>query len=139
MLKNMITNDKWLENCAYAIDFEKENRLTIYDYTAKAGPLFSGSYDIYNAKKQMVETIYIKEVIYNKPATIVLWSDGTKTITRCSKEDKYDPEIGLIYCVLKRLSTNSIDKLCAEWLPYQNNLVGNPIHVTLKDVRENSK
>lgn len=138
MLKNMV-NDNWIDRCCYSIDFDKENRRTIYDFTEKAGALFSGSYDIYNKKKQMVQTVYIKEVIYNKPATIVIWSDGTKTITRCSKEDNYDREVGLLYCVLKKLSTNSIDELCDQWLPIQENLIDEPIKVTLKDIRKNSK
>ena len=29
----------------------------------------------------------IKKVIYNKPATIILWKDNTKTISICDKED----------------------------------------------------
>ena len=28
----------------------------------------------------------IKKVIYNKPATIILWKDNTKTISICDKE-----------------------------------------------------
>ncbi len=139
MLKNMINNDKWLENCCCSIDYDKENRRTIYDFTDKAGPIFSGSFDIYNKKKQMVDTIYIREVIYNKPVTIVFWSDGTKTISKCGKSDTYNEETGLLYCIIKKLSTNSLDKLFNEWIPHQSQLIDGPIHVTLKDIRKNSK
>lgn len=37
----------------------------------------------------------IKDVIFNRPATIVFWADNTKTVVKCSKNDVYDPEKGL--------------------------------------------
>lgn len=43
----------------------------------------------------------IKKVIYNPPATIVLWNDGTKTVSKCDKEDKFDKLTGFILCVVK--------------------------------------
>ncbi|MBO5712181.1 MAG: hypothetical protein J6R47_05015 [Acholeplasmatales bacterium] len=139
MLKNMITNETFLDKCCFSVDYAKEDMRRIYDYTDKAGPIFSGSFDIYNKKKQMVETIYIKEVIYNNPVTVVFWSDGTKTISKCGKGDSYNEETGLLYCIIKKLSTNSLDKLFEEWIPTQKQLVKGPIHVTLKDIRKNSK
>ena len=62
-LKKIACDNNWIGRCCISIDYDKENRKTIYDYTDKAGALFSGSYDIYNKKKQMVDTVYIKEVI----------------------------------------------------------------------------
>ena len=44
-----------------------------------------------------------KKVIFNDPATIVLWDDGTKTVVKCSEGDTYDPEKGFMLCYLKRL------------------------------------
>ena len=44
----------------------------------------------------------ITRVIFNKPATIVFWNDGTKTITKCSKDDTYSKEAGLAICCLKK-------------------------------------
>lgn len=43
----------------------------------------------------------IRKVIFNKPATIILWEDGDKTVVKCSKDDIYDPEIGFIMAVIK--------------------------------------
>ena len=126
----------WLKTCCAPIQFANP---TIIDNTKKAGAIYSGSFEIYNAKKHCVETVYIKEVIYNKPVTIVFWSDGTKTVSKASKGDKYNKETGLIYCIVKKLSTNSIDKLFEEWLPEQENMFDGPYHVTLKDVRSKSK
>lgn len=43
----------------------------------------------------------IKDVIYNDPATIVFWEDGTKTVVKC-KNEKFDPEKGLAMAFQKR-------------------------------------
>ena len=43
----------------------------------------------------------IKNVIFNNPATIIEWFDGTKTIVKCDKNDKYDKATGLALCICK--------------------------------------
>ena len=48
----------------------------------------------------------IKDVIFNAPATIVLWEDGTKTVVKCGKNDVYDPEKGLAMAIAKRALGN---------------------------------
>jgi hypothetical protein len=136
----MISNDKWLDACCCSIDFDLENRRTIYDFTAKAGAKFSGSFNIYNEKTKKVETIYITKVIYNNPVTIVFWSDGTKTTSKALKGDKYSEENGLIYCIIKRLDKSlSLRTLFDEWIPKQQTILDGPKYITLKDVRANSK
>lgn len=44
-----------------------------------------------------------ERVIYNDPATIVFWKDGTKTVVKCMEGDTYNPEVGLAMCVCKKL------------------------------------
>lgn len=44
-----------------------------------------------------------QKVIYNDPATIVIWKDGTKTVVKCTDGDTYNPEVGLAMCVCKKL------------------------------------
>lgn len=44
-----------------------------------------------------------KKVIFNAPATIVLWEDGTKTVVKCSNNDEYDEEKGLAMCYCKKM------------------------------------
>lgn len=48
----------------------------------------------------------IEKVIFNGPATIVLWSDGTKTIVKCQNGDAYDPEKGLAMAITKKALGN---------------------------------
>ena len=47
----------------------------------------------------------IKNVIFNPPATIVMWSDDTKTVVKCENED-YDPEKGLAMAISKKALGN---------------------------------
>ena len=48
----------------------------------------------------------IKKVIFNNPATIVFWNDGTKTTVKCSKRDEYSEEVGLAMCISKKALGN---------------------------------
>lgn len=47
----------------------------------------------------------IKNVIFNEPATIVFWSDGTKTVVKCENEN-FDPEKGLAMAISKKALGN---------------------------------
>lgn len=44
----------------------------------------------------------IEDVIFNGPATIVKWSDGTKTVVKCCEDDIFDPEKGLAMAISKK-------------------------------------
>ena len=61
----------------------------------------------------------IKNVIFNDPATIVFWEDGTKTVVKCQDGDKFDPEKGLSMAIAKKAYGNKgnyCNKL-KKWLP----------------------
>ena len=49
----------------------------------------------------------IEKVIFDKPATIVYWSDGSKTVVVCQEGDIYDEEKGLAMCVAKKALGNN--------------------------------
>ena len=51
--------------------------------------------------------IYIENVIFNDPATIVFWSDDTKTVVKCQPGDKFDPEKGLAMAISKKTMGNT--------------------------------
>lgn len=44
----------------------------------------------------------VKKVIFNDPATIVYWKDGTKTVVKCQNGDVFDPEKGFAMAFLKK-------------------------------------
>lgn len=50
--------------------------------------------------------VSIRKVIFNDPATIVLWSDGSKTVVKCGPEDSYDMEKGLAMAIVKKMAGN---------------------------------
>lgn len=47
-----------------------------------------------------------KKVIFNDPATIVIWNDGTKTIVKRREGEPDDKEKAIMYCILKKLCGN---------------------------------
>lgn len=61
----------------------------------------------------------INNVIFNDPATIVFWRDGSKTVVKCQDGDIYDPEKGLAMAISKKALGNK-GNYCNEfkkWLP----------------------
>lgn len=47
----------------------------------------------------------ITKVIFNKPATIVFWSDGTKTVVQ-AQDEAFDKEKGLAMAIAKKAMGN---------------------------------
>lgn len=45
----------------------------------------------------------IAKVIFNGPATIVFWKDGSKTVVKCHNDDTYDRTLGFLYACTKRI------------------------------------
>ena len=64
---------------------------------------------------------FIKKVKFNPPATIVFWTDNTKTVVKCSGED-YDPEKGLAMCICKKMLGNKGNyyEVFKKWLPKED-------------------
>ena len=48
----------------------------------------------------------IKDVIFNDPATIVLWKDGTKTVVKAQEGCEFDPYVGLAMAFSKKMFGN---------------------------------
>lgn len=51
-----------------------------------------------------------ERIIFNDPATIVIWADGTRTVVKACKEDKFDKGVGLKTALLQRVFGKDIDK-----------------------------
>lgn len=71
------------------------------------------------ANKRYQNTPQVKKVIYNDPATIVFWTDGTKTVVKCGERDTYDTEKGLAMCFVKKWFGNKGNyyNKFYKWLP----------------------
>lgn len=70
-------------------------------------------------KSYIDEKFYIKDVIFNDPATIVLWADGTKTVVKCQDGDIYSKETGLALCIAKKALGNkgNFNEIFKKWIP----------------------
>ncbi|MDY4815008.1 MAG: hypothetical protein SO274_05410 [Turicibacter bilis] len=61
-----------------------------------------------------------KKVIFNDPATIVYWLDGSKTVVKCSNGDVYDREKGFAMCVLKRLYGDKLHAMLKKYVQQED-------------------
>ena len=62
--------------------------------------------DIYGLQAPaLINRLEIEKVIFNDPATIVFWSDGSKTVVKCTNEE-FDKEKGLAMAICKRVLGN---------------------------------
>ena len=52
----------------------------------------------------------IDQVIFNEPATIVTFKDGTKVCVKACDKDPFCKETGLVYAIIKRLYANDVDE-----------------------------
>jgi len=61
----------------------------------------------------------IQRMLYQNPATVVFWSDGTKTVVKCQPGDTYSAETGLATAICKKAygNKNHFNKVFAKWLP----------------------
>lgn len=61
----------------------------------------------------------IKKVIFNDPATIIIWKDGAKTVVKAGEGEKYDPEKGLAMAISKYALGNEGNyyETFKKWLP----------------------
>lgn len=48
----------------------------------------------------------IEKVIFNEPATIILWKDGTKTVVQAQDGEPFDKEKGLAMAFMKKVCGN---------------------------------
>ena len=98
-------SDKWTITTPNTIDFTIPFGV---DYGA-----------FYNKPAKWTTELMIKNVIFNDPATIVFWADGTKTVVKCQDDDIFDPEKGLVMATTKKALGNKGNYYneLKKWLP----------------------
>lgn len=76
---------------------------------------------------------FIKKVKFNQPATIVFWTDNTKTVVKAKNED-YDPEKGLAMCICKKAIGNKGNyyEVFKKWLPKEEETESDLPKITFK-------
>ena len=72
---------------------------------------------IVRGKNEMLDKI--KNVIFNEPATIVFWDDGTKTVVK-AEDEAFDPEKGLAMAIVKKTMADNhgyYNEIFKKWIP----------------------
>lgn len=87
-------------------------------------------FSTFNALKELERLIQgststkpaVKNVIFNDPATIIFWTDGTKTVVKCQEGDTYNRETGFVMAYLKKLlgNDNTFNKEIEKWVPEES-------------------
>ena len=91
------------------IDYENDIRVKNY-------VPYSDIYNRITSKQKAINSI--TKVIFNDPATIVIWSDGTKTVVKCDERDEFDPEKGLAMAICKKhFGGGSYNDIFKKWIP----------------------
>lgn len=90
-----ITNEGYLE--LYDEDELNENSLNNFKYRVLK---------YFNLSRPYQKKTTINKVIFNDPATIIFWSDGTKTVVKAQDGEVYDPEKGMAMAISKKFLGN---------------------------------
>lgn len=104
-------------------DYENDIRIdygtysSIYNRIASDNETYIKSYIKVPSQKQLAMNS-ITNVIFNNPATIVYWSDGTKTVVKCDERDEFDPEKGLAMAICKKhFGGGFYNDIFKKWIP----------------------
>ena len=68
-----------------------------------------------------IDPLKIEKVIFNPPATIIMWADRTKTVVQCQGGEPFDPEKGMTMAFMKKVCGNTgayfkeINKWCGPY------------------------
>ena len=81
------------------------SRMIISDAMKKWTSELISSQDYYCSSRTKYEP---KQIIYNDPATIVFWKDGTKTVVKRSGKEEFNPYTAFCAALAKKIfKTNS--------------------------------
>lgn len=94
----------------------------IADYFYSKDKLMTETNSIFGASCMRMNnnaSVFLMRVIYNDPATIAFWSDGTKTVVKAQPGDIFDPEKGLAMAIAKKACGNKGNYYNGfkKWLP----------------------
>lgn len=81
----------------------------------------------------------LKKVIFNPPATIVFWADGTETVVKCENEP-FDAEKGIAMAVAKKMLTSKdYNRLLDTAFDYRESVCIDNSHHTRERRRKHGK
>ena len=124
-LDNRLTNeDFWWLYVTLKHRFLNDNKYADYVYYCENDTYMTNRlYEVLKAGYYSSNVSYkptIKKVIFNPPATIIMWNDGTKSVVKCQNGEVFDAEKGFALAYLKKLlgNDNTFNKEINKWVKY---------------------
>lgn len=94
------------------------NNLNNINFTCNCVNIKYIANSIYGAYLSNIETrTGIKKVIFNGPATIVIWADDTKTVVKCAEGDTKSKFAGLAIAICKHMYGMDFKKIFNHFIP----------------------
>ena len=95
--------------CDRLLRRELDRQLAEIIYLRRKLDSFEKKHDIPSAYPR--STFAIDKVIFNPPATIVFWQDGTKTVVKCKEGEEFSEWAGIALCLAKKLYGPNFHKI----------------------------
>ena len=102
-------------SCETSVEFDRPQEYNVKFYVNDvrkdvcSGTTFDFALDLSgNCENKSMKA---RKVIFNPPATIVLWEDGKKTVVKCDESDTFDEMKGLALCYMKKALGNTSREL----------------------------
>ena len=84
---------------SYEIDTEKADKIMLHSLFYPENSAYSVNY---------VKALpLIDKIIFNNPATIVFWCDGTKTVVKCMEGQEFNSYYGVACAIMKKYFGNN--------------------------------
>ena len=104
------------------IDTDIAATYTLENLIRSSQYFLKGETTMKNTNKKPIPSNPIKQVIFNGPATIVYWKDGSKTVVKCQEGAVNDPEKGFAMAVARHyfcdiLGMSRYDGIFKKYLP----------------------
>lgn len=99
-----------IENFAYYVYLKHDHEDRMDAMTAWFNPDVKKNLNVAFGKSSVHIDISgrIKKIIFNPPATIIFWKDGSKTVVKCNGE-AFDPEKGMAMAISRKVLGDSYD------------------------------
>lgn len=121
----------YMRNWIYTVDVEcqlvrmSEDRLRLVEVRSreermkKLEEMMSELSDVTVLGPGLYPCSHITNVVFNNPATIVFWSDGSKTVVKAAEGEAFDEEKGLAMAISKKVLGNKGNYFneFKKWLP----------------------
>jgi len=88
----------------------KEDRWICHDVVSdlpRASLLNEYKKGLIEGREIVWKSISVDRIIFNDPATIVFWQDGTKTVVKCQEDQTFNPYFGFCAAIAKKLYGNN--------------------------------